>query len=274
MKSKERHNACARQFSLHSVSDTKPRSTHRADAPRLVIPPVRIGLNIDIENALGNEAVALYFSPRSTWKLRQILSPFGKTSLKGINTAIAIQTTCWHNSSSQTSIATEIGTSFAVDLNVPLDRFVFTFIASEYDLVFSTALLSFAKSFELDLLTTSSERISVRPRHQAPIRKSFTFEAALHTIQDKYVFQDDHLSGLDPGASHAHPQGTAPAGTRSKANTLAGDKYIESERAYNLRSKMLLAIIRGHATDLAILQVTDTTAIGNVKFHGLSCKTT
>eukprot|EP00965_Chrysotila_dentata_P221702 6192525-Pleurochrysis_carterae.AAC.2 len=62
--------------SIHFVSDTKPRSPHRADAQRLVAPvrlsetpywcfphvvsPVMIGLNLDIENALGDGSVALY----------------------------------------------------------------------------------------------------------------------------------------------------------------------------------------------------------------------
>eukprot|EP00965_Chrysotila_dentata_P217012 6189720-Pleurochrysis_carterae.AAC.1 len=33
--------------------------------------------------------------------------------------------------------------------------------------------------------------------------------------------------------------GSAPAGTRSQDSTLAEDKYIKSERAYNVRSKKL-----------------------------------
>eukprot|EP00965_Chrysotila_dentata_P095605 3160108-Pleurochrysis_carterae.AAC.1 len=53
------------------------------------------------------------------------------------------------------------------------------------------------------------------------------------------------------GASPAHPHpGAAPAGTRRQATTPAEDTYIESERAYNLRSKKLFGLI-------------DTTAIGN-----------
>eukprot|EP00965_Chrysotila_dentata_P030459 1014018-Pleurochrysis_carterae.AAC.1 len=42
------------------------------------------------------------------------------------------------------------------------------------------------------------------------------FEAALHTIQDKYASLYDHLFCIDPGASPAHPHpGAATAGTRS-----------------------------------------------------------
>eukprot|EP00965_Chrysotila_dentata_P100342 3315235-Pleurochrysis_carterae.AAC.1 len=73
------------------------------------------------------------------------------------------------------------------------------------------------------------------------------FEAALHTIRDKYAPLYDHLSGTDPGVSPAHPHpGAAPAGTRSQATTVAEDQYIESERAYNLRSKKLFGLVRGH----------------------------
>eukprot|EP00965_Chrysotila_dentata_P015712 520095-Pleurochrysis_carterae.AAC.1 len=63
------------------------------------------------------------------------------------------------------------------------------------------------------------------------------FEAALHTIQNKYASLYDHLSGTDPGASPSHPHsGAAPAGTRSQAATnSAEDKYIQSKRTYNLR---------------------------------------
>eukprot|EP00965_Chrysotila_dentata_P235128 6200579-Pleurochrysis_carterae.AAC.2 len=46
--------------SIHRVSDTKPRSTHRADAQRLFFyVEMTIGLSLDIENALGDGPVAL-----------------------------------------------------------------------------------------------------------------------------------------------------------------------------------------------------------------------
>eukprot|EP00965_Chrysotila_dentata_P059606 1977702-Pleurochrysis_carterae.AAC.2 len=53
------------------------------------------------------------------------------------------------------------------------------------------------------------------------------FEAALHTIQDKYALLYDHLPGTDPGASPARPHpGTARAGTRSQATTPAEHKLL------------------------------------------------
>eukprot|EP00965_Chrysotila_dentata_P226634 6195530-Pleurochrysis_carterae.AAC.2 len=74
----------------------------------------------------------------------------------------------------------------------------------------------------------------------------------------------DRLSGTDPRASAARPYlGTALAGTRSQTTILAEDKYTESKRAYNLRSKKLFGLMRGHFNDSAIFEAIDTIAIGN-----------
>eukprot|EP00965_Chrysotila_dentata_P094662 3130398-Pleurochrysis_carterae.AAC.2 len=55
--------------------------------------------------------------------------------------------------------------------------------------------------------------------------------------------------------------GAAPAAICSQATALAENKNIESERAYNLRSKKLFGLVRRHVTDPASLQEIDTNAI-------------
>eukprot|EP00965_Chrysotila_dentata_P157521 5203688-Pleurochrysis_carterae.AAC.1 len=77
------------------------------------------------------------------------------------------------------------------------------------------------------------------------------FEAPLHIT---------HLSS----PAYPHP-GAVPAGARSQATTPAEDKYIESERAYKVRSKKLFGLLRGHVTDPPIIEESETTTSGNGK---------
>jgi hypothetical protein len=86
------------------------------------------------------------------------------------------------------------------------------------------------------------------------------FEGALHTVQDRFASLYDHLHELDPGSTNNPHPGTAPHGRGAQA-TPADDKYLESERAYNLRSRKLYGLIRQHVTDPAIRQEIDALAI-------------
>eukprot|EP00965_Chrysotila_dentata_P224100 6193980-Pleurochrysis_carterae.AAC.4 len=102
------------------------------------------------------------------------------------------------------------------------------------------------------------------------------FEAALGTIQDKYVSLYDHLSGTNPEASIVRPHPRAAlAGARSQATTSTSRGQVHEERTRTwMRSNRLFGVIRGHATDLAILQAIGTTASALAELRGLSFKAT
>eukprot|EP00965_Chrysotila_dentata_P216570 6189453-Pleurochrysis_carterae.AAC.1 len=98
-------------------------------------------------------------------------------------------------------------------------------------------------------------------------------EAALHTIQ--YASLYVHLPGTDPGASPANPRPcAAPARTRSQATTPAEDKYIKSERAYNLRSKSFLALYAGMSLTLQFFKRLTPPPSAMAELRGLSFKAT
>eukprot|EP00965_Chrysotila_dentata_P211418 6186450-Pleurochrysis_carterae.AAC.2 len=86
----------------------------------------------------------------------------------------------------------------------------------------------------------ASKRLLCKPwdgTHGAELPRRFAsdFESALHTIQDKYASL-----------------------TRSQATNQSEEKYVESERAYDLRSKKFFGLIRPYVTDPAIRQELDT----------------
>eukprot|EP00965_Chrysotila_dentata_P168521 5564807-Pleurochrysis_carterae.AAC.1 len=103
------------------------------------------------------------------------------------------------------------------------------------------------------------------------------FEAALHTIQDKYASLYYHLSGIDPEASPTHPHsGAAPAGTRSQAtSTPAEDKYIESEDAPTIyATRKRSALYEGMPPTLRSFKRSTPPPLARAELRGLSFKAT